>query len=461
MASSLRSRLLLSYALLIVALVVLVSLVTLVTQLRNPLVYEQSAVQLRAAQRLARAGEALPGSASAARQAALVGRIDQQLGVRATLLGNDGNVLADSRSSSAAVLRPLNARLDTLEQTGEIGLVRDHSGALWLALVQRVDAQTRLILAVPRPRLAAVQFFTSDFLRPITVSSLVGLALAVLIALLMARWIAKPIERINAATDRVAAGDFEEVPLEGPNEEKRLAASFNRMAERVRDAQQSQRDLVANVSHELKTPLTSIEGFSQAMLEGVIEAPEDMRHAAQVIHGEAERMQHLVQELLALAQLRAGTVPLRQAPVDLAALMRTVAERFGPQAEKAGLRLVTNLPELPAVTGDGERLAEVLANLVDNAIKYSPAGGEVVLSGQVVEGNVELRVADNGTGIPAQEKERIFERFYRADASHPGSGLGLTISREIVLAHGGSLRVVDNVPRGSIFVVTVPIGPRA
>ncbi|NMB90200.1 MAG: HAMP domain-containing histidine kinase, partial [Chloroflexi bacterium] len=375
MASSLRSRLLLSYGLLTAVLLCLVSAGAALALLRNPLVYEDASQQLRAAQQAVHARPDLFQAAGPDDSPGLVQQIETRLGVRAVLFDREAAVTADSQAGSSPSLLFALPRLAVLGQRDEIGLARDTSGRVWLVIVQRLDEQAWLVLAVRRPRLAFVEFFTSEFLRPVTVAGLVGLLLSLLISFAMAGWISAPLRRIAAASDGVAAGQFQRIRPEGPGEVKRLAHSFNHMVGRVQAAQQSQRDLVANVSHELKTPLTSIQGFTQAILDGVAHSPEEVHQAAQVIYAEANRMARLVQDLVSLARLEAGTADLQSAPLDMAALARAMADRFRPQAAQAGVTLVVAAPGPAMLHGDADRLAQVLSNLVDNAIKFTPAGG--------------------------------------------------------------------------------------
>jgi two-component system sensor histidine kinase ResE len=251
---------------------------------------------------------------------------------------------------------------------------------------------------------------------------------------------------------------------------RELVQAYNDMNARVLQSQMSQREFVANVSHELKTPITSVQGFSQAILDGTAGTPEAQKQAAQVIYDEAGRMHRMVLDLLDLARLDAGTLDLKCASVDLPALLREVAGKFAPQAHEAGVTIhVESQPALPQVWGDGDRLAQVFTNLVDNALKHTPAGGSLTLRAGLSDstsdprnGQVDVEVIDTGEGISADALPHIFERFYQSDPSRPGgekhgAGLGLAIVKEIVGAHGGKIGVRSRPGAGSTFTVSLPV----
>ena len=456
MSTSLRTRMLLSYGLLIVVLMFQFSAGLLASLSRNPLLYESSAQQLRSAQRMVNTHAELLASISATPDADLMEQAVRLLNTRVVFVREDGTIVADSQRDSADRLRTQPVRLKLLAQRNEIAFLRDDSNHLWLVLVQSIDAQSYLLLAVSRPQLLILELFTNEFLRPVVLTGLIGLVLALLIALGLAQWISSPLKRIGLAADSVAAGRYKPITPTGPEEVRLLANSFNRMTQRVQDAIQSQRDLVANVSHELKTPLTSIQGFTQSILDGVSQTPEEIYQAAETIFNESNRMNRLVQDLVILARLETEMADLHKSPVDISALVRGVTEKFRPQTIQAGVQLNLDVPDLNWLLGDEDRLVQVITNLVDNAIKYTPSGGVVGISARPRGNNIEIRIADTGQGIDPVERERIFQRFYRADGSQPGTGLGLTITRQIVQSHGGTIRVEDNSPRGSVFIVELP-----
>ncbi|MFO7632504.1 MAG: HAMP domain-containing sensor histidine kinase [Caldilinea sp.] len=242
-----------------------------------------------------------------------------------------------------------------------------------------------------------------------------------------------------------------------------LAASFNQMADRVQQGQQAQRDFIANVSHDLKTPLTSIQGYSQALLDGTARTTETQQRAALVINQEAQRLTHLVEEVIDLARLESGRLHLHRQPVDPNELGAETVESFRPHFEAAQVELAWSpSPDALQIMADAARVHRALTNLLDNALKHSAATGKVTLAVEPVDAAVQFSVTDTGAGIPAEEIGRIWERFYRIDRSRTGgggSGLGLAIVKEIVEAHGGVVGVESITGQGSRFWFRLPKTP--
>jgi signal transduction histidine kinase len=337
---------------------------------------------------------------------------------------------------------------------------------LYIALVPPgIEEQRQILVFTSRPiRLLALAWFADNLLRPLAQAGLVALVLSILLALLIRRSVSKPLQRVADAAEAIARGESgTRAPISGPTEARALARSFNQMADQVEAAQQSQRDFVANVSHELKTPLTSIQGFSQALLDGTASTPEATARAARVVYEEAERMRRMVDELLTLARFDAGQMELARDPVELGPLLQSCIEKLTPQAQAAKVALRLDVPEQLTVTGDADRLAQVFTNLLDNGVAHTPAGGNVTISAHLMTGKnaAEVTVTDNGEGIPPEALCRIFERFYQVDKARSrersrGAGLGLAITKEVVEAYGGTIAAESVVGLGSKFTVRLP-----
>jgi signal transduction histidine kinase len=312
-----------------------------------------------------------------------------------------------------------------------------------------------LVLAVPRQ--SALALF-SELVHPFLWAALIALVVSAVIAILFARSVYRPLQRVTRAAEEVSRGEYErELPVAGPTEVKALASGFNLMAKQVTQSQQRLRDFVIDVSHELRSPLTSIRGFAQAMCDGTARNGQAQSRAAEIIEDEAKRMMRQVDELLELSRIESGQMEMLCQPVDTKELLQHCLEVFAVRADEKGLHLRAEIEAVPLVVGDIDHLEQVFSNLLDNAVKHTPPGGQVSI---VVRGPcndfVEVVVADTGPGISPEELPRVFERFHRADPDRSGTGLGLAIARGIVRAHGGDIEVRSAPGAGAEFIVRLP-----
>jgi signal transduction histidine kinase len=315
----------------------------------------------------------------------------------------------------------------------------------------------------------------TEVLPRLSLAALSALLVSIAIAWWLASAITRPIVQITRASEEMAGGNLDPhltLP-ETADEVGRLSKAFTSMAREVARSHRAMRDLLANVSHDLRTPLTSISGFAGALVDGTLSGPEGAREAGRIIGEEADRMRRLVEDLLYLGRIEAGDVSLQRVRVDLAELARAVQSRFSLRAHEAGLRLSVHAPEAAPVTGDAHRLGQVIDNIVENAFKYTPPAGSIDVtvtleparSGSRVarpapNGMVTVVVHNTGSFIPPEEAERVFERFYQVDKARAGSqggrGLGLAIAREIVQAHNGQIHLESSVAGGTSFIIRIP-----
>ncbi len=451
MFSSLRSRLWLSYALIIVTALCIVAVILFVSLLRNPLLYRQTIERLKAVQTTLVQRENQDISAAAKRAARV-------FDVRILLYSKDKRLIFDTASKSEAPLPFPTKRVIPRS----VPLVRDENGTAWLYVTEKLPDNMHLVVTSPRPRFSIVTLFTDDFLPLIIQSGLIALLLSLAVAFLFARWIADPLQKVILAAQTMPSAEAKPVDVRGPHEVQELTRVFNSMIARTQASQKSQREFVANVSHELKTPLTSVQGFAQAILDGTADTEESRQQAAQVIYNEAGRMRRMALNLLDLARLDAGTADITMSPVNLPALLNAVTEKFTPQSQKAGVEIKAECAaNLPTLTADGDRLSQVFTNLVDNALKFTPSGGVISLRASTVKEGILVSVSDTGAGIPDEAQARIFERFYQADPARKGgekhgSGLGLAIVKEIIQAHGGRIGVRSRLGEGTTFEIFLP-----
>jgi two-component system phosphate regulon sensor histidine kinase PhoR len=229
---------------------------------------------------------------------------------------------------------------------------------------------------------------------------------------------------------------------------------------RLKQLERTREEFVANVSHELRTPLSLIKGYVETLIDGARNNPEVAERFLKIIERNAQRLDLLIQDLLTISALESGRIKLNLQPVALRPLVEKIFNDLKPPADNKNIRLVNKLPEL-AVTADANRLDQVLANLVDNAIKYGRAQGMVVVGGKKTDdGKIEVFVQDDGPGIPPEALDRVFERFYRVDKARSreqgGTGLGLSIVKHIVQNHGGTVWVKSELGKGATFFFTLP-----
>ncbi|MGH2584394.1 MAG: sensor histidine kinase, partial [Dehalococcoidia bacterium] len=303
----------------------------------------------------------------------------------------------------------------------------------------------RIVLAVPEATVAGAW---RDLLPSLAWAGVAALVISLIVAALLARSIARPLVLLTRASEEMARGRYgQEIPVRRRDEVGRLARAFNVMAREVGRSHMQMRALIANVSHDLKTPLTSILGFSQAIHDRTVEGPEASAEAGGIIHQEAERVQSLVDDLLFLSEIEAGQVLLQQDALDLAVLTARAVRRFAPRFAERGITLTTEPAASVLVRGDAAKLERILDNLLDNALKYTPTGGEVSVR---IDGgdHVTVTVFNSGSFIPREDLPGIFDRFHRLDRARSGpqrgSGLGLAIARELAELHDGTLEAASD-----------------
>lgn len=461
MATSLRSRLWFSYAILLLAALLLSAIILAIFLPRSPLAYRPTYARLEAVQEMLLSVKPDLTGLPPGEMLAILKSLDATYQARILVFSSERELMADSRAemaaSQVAFRRPVVLRSNLV--------LRDAQGTAWLFHISRQPDGSFLLTGVERPRISLAALLANEIIPPFLVSGLASLALSLLVALALARWIGSPLEALVAASHRLPDLPSKPMPLRGPREIQELTSAYNQMTQRVHASQKAQREFVANVSHELKTPLTSIQGFAQALLDGTAGTPQERQRAAGIIQQEAQRMNRMVLDLLDLARMDGGTLDLQRREVDLAALLRGVVEKFSPQAEATGVSIQVADENLPPIKADGDRLAQVFSNLVDNALKFTRSGGSITLRARKASthvDHVQVEIADDGAGIRPDALPHIFERFYQADTARRGgkehgSGLGLAIAREIVCAHGGAIHVTSEVGKGSTFTVTLPV----
>lgn len=397
--------------------------------------------------------------------------IDDDTNARLLIVGIDDKILIDSRRQNAQ--GTLNYELLEFPegQSGpnppEFVRIWDENNVRYLGVMQTFRRgqngnSWRLVHAIPET--TATEAFTNFLLVPLLIVSCFGFALAGFFAWLISRSVARPLQAAAEAAHGIADGDYEQqLKPQGPREVRMLLESFNTMAAQVKDTNQAQKDFVANVSHDLKTPLTSIQGWSQAILDGAAETPQARQRAAHIINDESERMTRMVNQLLTLAKLEAGRIEIEKRPLLLAEVVRNVRRSLLFQAQEKEISLESDIQfDTAVILGNQDQITQMLINLAQNAINHTPEGGRVLLRLKHGEdGEARLSVRDTGVGIPAEDLQRVFERFYQVDKARAGqkrgTGLGLSIVRYITESHDGRISARSEEGKGSEFIATFPV----
>jgi signal transduction histidine kinase len=303
--------------------------------------------------------------------------------------------------------------------------------------------------------------FQTAMLHALLLSGGAATLVAVAISLLVSARIVTPVRQMLAASRRIAAGHYaERVPAAGHDELAALAAEFNTMAGELEAAEHRRVALIGDVAHELRTPLATIEGYTEGVLDGVV-APSEETWA--LIHDEVGRLTRLVGDLQELSRAEARQLALHTQPIAPGELIARAQARLAPQYDEKGVALITEVSsELPAVQADPDRILQVLVNLLGNALRATPAGGQVRVRARLERDALVVEVCDTGVGIAPEHLPHLFERFYRVDKARSrtlgGHGIGLTISKALVEAHGGQLWAAsDGLGSGATFTFTLPL----
>ncbi len=307
---------------------------------------------------------------------------------------------------------------------------------------------------------------TNDAIRQVYLDVLLSALVAVILAFLAVTYITnrmtRPIIEMNNAVKRFSAGEFgARVKVAGSDEVSQLGESFNEMADEINALEQSRRSFVANVSHELRSPLTSMRGFLEAMQDGTIPAEEQGKYLGVVI-GECRRMANMVNDLLDLARIESGTYELKLEPFDINELMIRTLLTFEARINANHIEVVMDFDaDRTLVEADSSQIAQVIRNLVDNAIKFSPEGGRLTLRIRTMRTSVEIGVKDEGEGIREEDIPYVFDRFFKGEKAHTpagsSSGLGLSIVKRIVEQHGREISVQSRPGEGALFTFTLKL----
>ena len=313
-----------------------------------------------------------------------------------------------------------------------------------------------LIVAKPKTELTQQLI---PLLERLAIASLGGIVVAGLLGWYLSRRITRPVLALSRATDEIARGSYDvDLPdVRGGGEVGHLADRFREMAARLSDAERQERNFLMSVSHELRTPLTAIRGHVDALREGVAEDPEARAASLDVIAREGARLERLVGDVLDLAKLEARRFTVHTEEVDMERLCDQAYSAFGEEARSRRIDYEKRFEAQPTIVSDGDRVLQIISNLLSNAFRWTPDGGRVELELAASNGRVSVAVDDSGPGVAVEEQERIFRPFWSRDDS--GTGLGLAIAHELAVALGGSIELDSQPGQGSRFKLVLPSGP--
>ncbi len=341
--------------------------------------------------------------------------------------------------------------------------------ATWIGETSTGEAIMAVTVLLPSKQGHAVRYIISlqdlntqhrVFTAIIAVVCTIAVGLVALSGLFFIRSIVKPVKKINETAKRIAAGDFSArlEPHRYNDEIGELVTTFNRMAKEIGEADKLKNDFISTVSHELRTPLTAIKGWGETILELHDSDPNMTKKGLEVIIDESSRLSRMVEDLLDFSRMQSGRMTLRLEKIDVLAELDETVFVFKERALREGVELTYNAPELPApMMGDPNRIRQVFVNILDNALKYTKQGDKILVTAEILPRRLKILITDTGCGIPPEALPHVKEKFFKANVSVRGSGIGLAVSDEIVRLHKGSLNIGSVLNEGTTVEIILPI----
>ncbi len=326
-----------------------------------------------------------------------------------------------------------------------------------------------ILIGRPSSSVNALRFVSSlamvdNMLSRMMTASLGISAFVLLVVVLMGVYFVKsicvPLAQISSTAKRLATGDFSErIPVTSKDEIGQLSSAFNEMANELENSEQIKNDFISSVSHELRTPLTAIKGWGETLALGY--DPETFSKGMKVIAGETKRLERMVEELLDFSRIQSGHFSLQMGVMDLLAELEDAMLIYIDKAKKENVSISYNEPQfMCVVTGDKNRLRQVFINIIDNALKYTEGGGSIEILAEKTSDSAVITISDTGVGIAAEDLPKVKQKFYKANATKHGSGIGLAVADEIISMHGGTLEVESELGAGTTVTITLPLAPK-
>lgn len=459
---TIRTKLLSAYSIIIILTVVLTDLLAYAALKEHYLLERQEAYQVHANVISTYANEYIKSNDRHSPPYAIMD-YGERVEARILLLNNEGVVFSDSFNERWVIGKKLEHYEVSAALRGETSVGNHHiSPDEWVMYVTvPITQQKQVVGAVLLSTdITDIEIALSAVLRRMMIFTLLGSALALLVGMWLADKLTNPVQDLTSAVQRVAAGTFDQpVPIRSTDELGQLAQSFNSMAERLDQVDRTRREFVADASHELKSPLSSIKALAESLIYSNEQDVEIYKEYLQDINEEIDRLNRVVHDLLKLAKME-DVEDIQWHQQSVQQVIKDIMELAVPQAKAKNITLQKNMPAELNWPVNGDLLGTVLLNLIDNGIKYTPEDGSVTVSSEITANKLVIQVADSGEGIPAEDLPHIFERFYRVDKARSretgGTGLGLAIVKQSMRVMGGNVKVNSIVGVGTIFTLEFP-----
>ncbi|PKM81883.1 MAG: hypothetical protein CVU89_07625 [Firmicutes bacterium HGW-Firmicutes-14] len=396
----------------------------------------------------------------------LLNRADKNLGTEIWVIDSRGYVIAAAADQEAHEGNLVDFE-DIAEMQQNKVVIRQGKSRIYdepvLWVITPVEASDRIIggVILYSPIMGITRTMTK--VRNLFIySALVSIIFSTLVVYYLSKYVTGPLREMNRVAKKLACGHLaERVTIQQGDEIGDLASSFNFMAAQIEKQEKMRRDFVADVSHELRSPLTNIQGFIEAMIDGKDKTTDDRSRYLGILYKETLRLTGLVNQLLDLSRLESGALQIEKKPVDIIDVIKSSLANSRPVLEEKGLAAVINGPERVFVMGSCDRLGQVISNLLDNSARHSPQDGQITVNVAEKHGVVEVLVKDEGEGIPAEELTLIWERFYKADKARTrdkgGTGLGLAIVKKIIESHNGRVKAASEEGKGAEIGFELPV----
>lgn len=386
----------------------------------------------------------------------------QQTCAEVQIVDLSGNVLMDS----------IGASLDSPVQTSDFFKAVQGQAGKWIGNVG-YDSSSVMAISYPLKSgskiIGVLRFITSlrETNRAISRISMIFIWIGIfvifisgLVSIFLSNTIVKPLREVTEAAQKMASGNLSVRSSKKYDDEiGNLSDTLNYMAEEIEKKDEIKNEFISSISHELRTPLTSIKGWAITLNSGNLYGNETLKSGLEIIEEESDRLTHMVEELLDFSRLAAGKITLKMGDVDIESLMNHILKQLSPRANVENIKFTLDCPDsLPRIYGDENRLKQVFINLLDNAFKFTPKGGEIIFSANKDGNNIKVSVKDSGCGIPPEDLPYVKEKFYKGKSSNSKIGLGLSICDEIISMHGGKLGIKSKIGAGTEVTVLLPIG---